>query len=516
MYTPQTSKGPEKRAIEHAKAAGPNSVAADALDALTVLAEFASAKEGKDVKKLSLEALGAGSSASGHDNALQWFITKDAQHYAKGHADGAMSTVFGFGRALASGYAFLSRVYVGRSLETPYVGYDHALRCDPGAVLLDATADLGGMTQLCPWRVPRDIPQARYDRLTVVAEKPYPVRRLDLLFKKAQGRREYTEWMKEVIKRHTEPGQPTLIVCKLDLINNEHVTAPLWDLGDGYQVQVAHWGDGIGSNQWQQCTAVLLFGEFVIPRRVHIADTQGLLDCKSTDSSAPTMTMGAINGRNKQVHAIEAGHLLRFDKQMALRGNARHFDQDGTCGEQKLICCGDTKRLLVNLGRMYPGAKLVNGGGVGASTPRAPRAASRPTGTACWPSWLRPPRTWSRPLTYRPWNEIRRDVVTPAFKASLGGHWLGLRREGPSSSVLPLGGTGRSNDGTLSRVSASRSSVAEANGGTSDRRIGNSFPAHSNLGRVYPGIAIEELRIVNSFPPTCPPGWRGGIFGRWR
>jgi hypothetical protein len=164
-------------------------------------------------------------------------------------------------------------------------------------VLLDATADLGGMTQLCPWRVPRDVPQARYDRLTVVAEKPYPVRRLDILFKKAQGRRQYTEWMKEVIKRNTEPGQPTLCLqARPDQQRARHCA--LWDLGDGYQVQVAHWGYGIGSNQWQHCTAVLLFGEFVIPRRVHIADTQGLLDCKSTDSSAPTMTMGAINGRN--------------------------------------------------------------------------------------------------------------------------------------------------------------------------------------------------------------------------
>jgi hypothetical protein len=64
-------------------------VAADALDALTALGEFASAKEGKDTKKLSREALGS-------DNALQWFFTRDAQNYVKGHADKAMSTVFGF------------------------------------------------------------------------------------------------------------------------------------------------------------------------------------------------------------------------------------------------------------------------------------------------------------------------------------------------------------------------------------------------------------------------------------
>jgi hypothetical protein len=410
-----------KRAIEHAKAAGPNSVAAEALTALTELAEFASAKEGKDVKKRSLEAVDNDNMLFDLDNPLPWFFTKEAQHYAKGHADEAMATVFGFGRALATGYAFLSRAQAGRSVETRYVGYEHSLRCDPGTVLLDATADLSGMTQLCPWRVPRDIPQARYDRLTVIAEKPYPVRRLDLLFKKAQGRREYTDWMIATIKRHAHPGQPTLIVCKLDLINNEHVTAPMWDIGGGYQVHVAHWGDGIGSNLWKDCRAVFLFGEFYIPRRVHIADTQALLNCKATDSGAPTMTMGAINGHNHHVDAIAAGHLLRFDKQMALRGNARHFDEQGVCGEQKLICCGDTKLLLVNLERMYPGARLVNAGGVGAA--RGGSGGKQTYGDRVLSLLSNPDGTTTVSTAAldlgKPWRKISKDVLTPTFKAAL-------------------------------------------------------------------------------------------------
>jgi hypothetical protein len=197
------------------------------------------------------------------------------------------------------------------------------------------------------------------------------------------------------------------------------------------------------------------------PRRVHIADTQGLLDCKSTDSSAPTMTMGAINGRNKQVDAIEGGHLLRFDKQMALRGNARHFDQDGICGEQKLVCCGDTKRLLVNLGRMYPGAKLVNGGGVGASTPRGSKGGKQTYGDRVLAflaeTTLDVVKTTDLPLG-RPWNEIRRDVVTPGFKASLGAIGWAYGGKGRAaafyrSEALPEAATGRSVASSL-RVAA--------------------------------------------------------------
>jgi hypothetical protein len=43
-------------------------------------------------------------------------------------------------------------------------------------------------------------------------------------------------------------------------------------------------------------------------------------------------------------------------KQMALRGNARHYDAKGVCGKQKLVIACELDRLLTNVGTLFPGA----------------------------------------------------------------------------------------------------------------------------------------------------------------
>lgn len=440
-----------QRAMELAKAAGPHSVAANALEALSALAEFAADRERKDIKKRSLEPIdndGILFNPDYPDHPLAWFFMPEAQQYVRGVADANMAKVFGFGKTLAVGDVFVARASIGRSVETRYVGYERTFRPAPGTVLLDATADIGGVTQLCPWRKLRDVPQARYDRLTIIAEKPYPVKRLDLLFGKAKGLRDYTQWMVDKIKKHTQPGERVLIVCKLDLFDQEYVTAPIWDIGDGYQVHATHWGNGIGSNKWKDCTTVFLFGDFHIPRRIHIGNTQALLDYHATDPEAPTMTMGAINSRNPHVDAIEAGHLLRYEKQMLLRPNGRNFDQHGVCGEQKVVYCGDIKRLLANVERMYPGAKLVNAGGVGAG--KSGRGGKQTNSNRVLAFLAETTKDIIKPIDLpldKPWNTVRRDIVTPAFRTSLAalgwsyggkGRAVAFRRISTVTDALPI------------------------------------------------------------------------------
>src|SRR5258708_14234258 len=45
-------------------------------------------------------------------------------------------------------------------------------------------------------------------------------------------------------------------------------------------------------------------------------------------------------------------------KQMALRGRAGQFDENGVCGPQKLVTSADRTRLLSNFDRLFRGAKL--------------------------------------------------------------------------------------------------------------------------------------------------------------
>jgi hypothetical protein len=119
---------------------------------------------------------------------------------------------------------------------------------------------------------------------------------------------------------------------------------------------VAHWGTGIGANTWKDAEVVFLFDEFWIPRRIAIATAQGLLGHNATQG--PLRALKGYNSRHSDVDLLWEGHLLRWLKQMALRGRARQFDEHGVCGPQKLVTSADRTRLLANFDRLFPGAKL--------------------------------------------------------------------------------------------------------------------------------------------------------------
>jgi hypothetical protein len=117
------------------------------------------------------------------------------------------------------------------------------------------------------------------------------------------------------------------------------------------------WGGyGIGANDWQDADVVLLFDEYHLPGHTNIAVTQGLQSRKATHSALSNM----LDTRTKvdEVERIRIGHLLCWIKQMALRGKARRFDDDGRCGRQKLILAGDGLFLTEHKARLFPGAKI--------------------------------------------------------------------------------------------------------------------------------------------------------------
>jgi hypothetical protein len=307
-------------------------------------------------------------------NKLKFFTTEAAHDYVRHNSsDPAIVAVFGFARALAKGYAFIARPNGGERTAR-YIGYQNNLAVDPGTVLLDATADIDGVVQLCSWRTPHAVPTAHYGNLHVVSVPPLLQRnqRLTNYLKAPKNRRAYVEWMVDTIKAHMTPGQRGLVICKLALIEQEAV--PNWPEGDGrfnnkdaYTAQygwdiegrklcVAHWGTGIGANTWKDAEVVFLFDEFWIPRRVAIATAQGLLGQNA--SQGPLRALKGYNSRHPDVDFLWEGHLLRWLKQMALRGRARQFDEHGVCGPQKLVTSADRTRLLANFDRLFPGAKL--------------------------------------------------------------------------------------------------------------------------------------------------------------
>jgi hypothetical protein len=344
---------------QHAEVAGPH---------IEALVDFmwSRSKRGPDIEKPTDDA------AWNVARSIQWFATGTASDFVRdnpGIPD--VQAVFGFGKALANGYAFIAR-NSGNEKATHYIGYESNIVIRPGSLLLDATADIDGVSQLCTWRQHNDVPQARYDNLHVVSVAPHTKKRLSNYLATARNRRDYVAWMVDVINTNMQPGQKGLVVCKHTLFENENV--PNWPADDprhrnhklfseqfgwdseGRMLCATHWGTGIGYNTWMDADVVFLFDEFFVPRRTVIATAQGLQGHKATEGALKKMKV--LNSPAHAVDTLWEGHLLRWLKQMALRGNGRNFDEHGICGHQKLVCSADRTRLLANVDRLFPGARI--------------------------------------------------------------------------------------------------------------------------------------------------------------
>lgn len=305
-------------------------------------------------------------------SALHWFLTEASETCVKTLQSSVpgIVAVFGFAKSMAGGYAFITR----DGGLTRFIGYECKHLLGTGTVLLDATADVDGLTQLCPWRNHVEVPQAHYDNLSVVHVESCAKGNLSKHLKTLKNREAYAQWMVSVIKYNMLPGQKGLVVCKKSLFDNQNV--PTWSHGDkrfatpeiyardyGWEIEgrllsATHWGGyGIGSNVWKDADVVFLFDEHFQPRRVSIARAQGLKGAKVSEGPIATMR-ATIKGKSSEVETIEQGHLLRFVKQMALRGRGRSFDENGYCGQQKVVFTGSYERLITNAHALFPGAPI--------------------------------------------------------------------------------------------------------------------------------------------------------------
>src|SRR5262249_3515777 len=97
---------------------------------------------------------------------LAWFTTDDAANIAKSNANyiDGIEQLFGYAKALTVGCAFV----VPSDNVLRFVGYQRKLRLRPGMLLLDATADIDGVSHVVPWRQLADVPKARYDNLDII------------------------------------------------------------------------------------------------------------------------------------------------------------------------------------------------------------------------------------------------------------------------------------------------------------------------------------------------------------
>jgi hypothetical protein len=242
-------------------------------------------------------------------------------------------------------------------------------------VLLDATANIDGITDLCSWRKPIEGPRERFDNLRIVHEPSVVTTTFKRWWSKRQNRNEYVAHIHKVILRNVEPGQRALMVCMKDVVHcsdlagwskyvgcfaDRKTTDFVWNLDDR-RVAVAWWGGyGIGANDWCEADVVLLFDDYHLPRHALLATLQGLKDHKATEGALAELA--ASNGKRKhpEVDRLGTGHVLRWLKQLALRGRGREFNQDGVCGRQKLVVIGKLNRIVENFNKLFPGAQIIS------------------------------------------------------------------------------------------------------------------------------------------------------------
>lgn len=273
----------------------------------------------------------------------------------------SMSDIVTFLRAASKGNTFYSRDDFAFFAYQLYFPTDY-----PGFVLLDATSDLMGLVALHPGVEFVEVPQVNYENLDLYhISMPKKFRHIREVIKVRRTGREYADFIIQTVLANSSPGDEVLVVVHKDMLTqellqaSENPDAPLdWQ---GRKVNTQNWGAGVGLNKFKHKTHVFLFGDYVLPRSGIISRTHGWSQ-KPLNENNLRLAEGrrwrgdlyTPRGAYKEPHE---GHLLRWTKQLAMRGSARQVDADGKCFPMTLFTTMDVCRLTVNLHRLFPQAK---------------------------------------------------------------------------------------------------------------------------------------------------------------
>lgn len=261
---------------------------------------------------------------------------------------------FQFIRACARGYCFISR-----NNPRTFVGYLPTFEVAPNQVILDATADISGVYPLLGGVLVEGMPNIDYSNLKINhIDPPSEFKIINKVIKNRAVAVKYGDWIKQVVEANTKVGDKVLVITHKAMFQQLGVlpycpTKPDTKTFNGRVVNLISWGQGIGSNKFKDCTEVFMFSEFYKPKRVTIAETLGAKRSLAKSSNIHKRN-GGLDGEFK---TMQEGDLLRWDKQLASRGNIRNVDQQGKCGVMNLHTTMDFNRLLANIERLFPNAE---------------------------------------------------------------------------------------------------------------------------------------------------------------
>jgi hypothetical protein len=251
------------------------------------------------------------------------------------------------------GFAFAA-LHTEFSHGTRLVAYAPNWPQAPGTVLLDATSDIDGYRELSDARVQEVVPEADYGKLEAIhLDGPQYLTAYTPkeLWNKPSTRNPLLKWMKRCILENTKEGEPILVVSWKNVIDGGQLQLLDWQ---GRRVHFCHFGAGIGSNQWRDCEAVFIFGSYVKPKRTTVAETHGI---KKTRFQSNDDAM--VRGLKGDYLTTKVGLMLRWFKQLAMRGCARELDELGVAKPMRLyFSASEFKPLVDHWQRMFPGSPV--------------------------------------------------------------------------------------------------------------------------------------------------------------
>ena len=272
-----------------------------------------------------------------------------------------LQQVVEFLRAAAQGRAFYSRKDCRFFAYSLHLGTDY-----PGFVLLDATSELAGLVTLNPNVSTVPVVHVNYERLQVLTmDMPNKFRRVREALKVPAIRHEYGQYIKESVLANTKAGDDVLVIVHKDVLLGEVIGVTSDDPNlptdwEGRKVNTQHWGAGVGSNKFRDKTHVFMFGSFYQPGAVTIAQTHGWsgepLSAERLALAESVPRLGGLYSPRGNYQQVHEGNVLRWTKQLAMRGKARSVDGEGKCEGMKLFLTLEAGMLMPNMHRLFPNA----------------------------------------------------------------------------------------------------------------------------------------------------------------
>lgn len=230
------------------------------------------------------------------------------------------------------------------------VTYANRFRAHPGLIFLDATAEHAPQASVFAKTRRYSGPPVDYRNLALThIEQPKRFDRVSSRVASQSEIKDFVGWVKETVRDHTSKDEAVLIVApqKVAQVLVEQTVA------SGRKVHVAHWGMGIGSNEYRECGAVFLFSEYHLPRHAYLSKSLA-----SRNRSATEGDLRQANGAHLTGQFAEdvQGHRLRWFKQMASRGRVRKLDANGTATPMRLYTTMGRALFLESYAELFPGA----------------------------------------------------------------------------------------------------------------------------------------------------------------